>query len=79
MNDHLLIATAYNNEARIYVSYTKSLVEDSRIIHNTWPTASAALGRLLTAAAMMSFFNKDNSKLTLRIDGDGPLGWIVAE
>lgn len=79
MKDHLLISTAYNNEARIYVSYTKSLTEESRVIHNTWPTASAALGRLLTAAGMMGFLNKDNSRLTLRIDGDGPLGWVVAE
>lgn len=79
MNDHLLLATAYNNEARIYVSYTKQLTEDAKNIHSTWPTASAALGRLLTAASMMSFFNKDESSLTLRIDGDGPIGWLLAE
>ncbi len=79
MNDHILIATAYHGEARIYVSYTKDLVEQARSIHQTWPTATAALGRLLTAAAMMSFFNKDDSQLTLRIDGDGPLESVVAE
>lgn len=79
MKDHLLIATAYNDEARIYVSYTKTLVEKARKIHKTWPTATAALGRLLTAASMMSFFNKDESSLTLRIDGDGPIGWLLAE
>lgn len=79
MKDHLLISTAYNNEIRIYVSYTKDLVEEARNIHKTWPTATAAFGRLLTGAAMMGFFNKDESELTLRIDGDGPIGWLVAE
>lgn len=73
MKDKLLIATAYNSEARIYVSYTKKLAEDARITHSTWPTATIALGRLLTAGAMMSFFNKDDSSLMLKIDGDGPL------
>lgn len=79
MKDHLIIATAYNNEARIYVSYTKHLVEKARLTHNTWPTATAAFGRLLTAAGMMSFFNKDESSLTLRIDSDGPIETILAE
>ncbi len=79
MKDHLLISTAYNNEARIYVSYTKDLVEQARVIHNTWPTSTAAFGRLLTAVSMMSFFNKDESTLALRIEGDGPIGYMVAE
>lgn len=79
MKDHLLIATAYNSEARIYVSYTKALVEEARLTHSTWPTATAAFGRLLTAAGMMSFFNKDETSLTLKIDCDGPIGWILAE
>lgn len=79
MKDHLLISTAYNNEARIYVSYTKALTEKARTIHETWPTASAALGRLLTATSMMSFFNKDDSKIILRIDGDAHIGWLLAE
>ena len=79
MKDHILISTAYNNEVRIYVSYTKTLTEEARNIHQTWPTATAAFGRLLTAASMMSFFNKDESELTLRINGDGPIGWLIAE
>lgn len=72
MKDHVLIATAYNNEARIYVTYTKQLVSDAAIIHETWPTATATLGRLLTAGAMISYFNKDDSSLSIKIDGDGP-------
>ncbi len=73
MKDHILIATAYNGEARIYVSNTKTLAQDAQIIHKTWPTSTAALGRLLTAGAMMSFFNKDDSTLMIKLEGDGPL------
>ena len=38
MKDYALIATAYNNEIRIYASYTTNLVNDARKIHDTWPT-----------------------------------------
>lgn len=79
MKDKLLIATAYNNEARIYVSYTKQLSEDARITHKTWPTATVSLGRLLTATAMMSFFNKDDSSIIIKLDGDGPLKSLEAQ
>ena len=37
MNDHILIATAYDSLVRIYVAKTKNLVETSRNIHETWP------------------------------------------
>lgn len=79
MNDHVLIATAYHSEVRIYVAYTKSLVEEARNIHHTWPTASAALGRLLTAGAMMSFMYKDNTQISLKVSGDGPIGAMSVE
>lgn len=79
MQDHVLIATAYNNEVRIYVTYTKELVEEARNIHHTWPTASAALGRLLTAGAMMNFMYKDNTQISIKVLGDGPIGAMTVE
>lgn len=77
--DHVLIATAYNNEARIYVAYTKDLVEEARKIHDTYPTATAALGRLLTVGGMMSPMYKDNSFISLKIEGDGPIENMIVE
>ncbi|MFA5719673.1 MAG: Hsp33 family molecular chaperone HslO [Acholeplasmataceae bacterium] len=77
--DHVLIATAYNNEARIYVANTKDLVEEARVIHQTQPTASAALGRLLTVGGMMSPMYKDNSFIALKVEGDGPIGNMIVE
>lgn len=79
MKDYCLISTAYNGEARIYVSYSKSLVEKARTTHGTWPTASAALGRFLTVSAMMGLMLKDNESITLKIEGDGPIEYMLVE
>lgn len=79
MKDYCLISTAYNGEARIYVSYSKSLVEKSRTTHGTWPTASAALGRFLTVSAMMGLMLKDRESITLKIEGDGPIEYMLIE
>lgn len=77
MKDYLLIATAYNDEARIYICLSTNLVERSRKIHKTYKTSTAALGRLLTAGAMMSLMSDEDARLTLKIDGDGPASPIT--
>lgn len=79
MNDKCLIATAYHGQARIYVAKSTNLVEDARVIHGTWPTASAALGRFLTVSAMMGLMYKEEESITLRIEGDGPIGFMLVE
>ena len=56
-----------------------ALVERSRQIHNTWPVATAALGRLLLAASMMgNMLKEEDGSLTLRLKGGGPLGTVLA-
>lgn len=77
MKDYTLIALAYQGEARIYVALSTKLAEKSRKLHQTKPTATAAMGRFLTASAMMSLMYKDNERLTLKIDGDGPIGQMT--
>ena len=55
------------------------LVERARQIHDTWPVATAALGRLLMAASMMGDMLKaENGSVTLRVRGGGPLGTLTA-
>lgn len=62
---------------------TTALGEEARRRHGTWPTATAALGRTLTAAALLGLSFKDGAgdrpSLTLRVAGDGPIGGLVAE
>lgn len=79
MKDYALIATAYNNEIRIYASQTTNLVRKAVEIHDTWPTATAALGRFLTVSVMMGLMYKDDERITLQIKGDGPINTMLVE
>jgi molecular chaperone Hsp33 len=78
MNDYLVRATAEEGQIFALVARTSDLVEEARTLHNTSPVATAALGRVLTGAALMAASLKDGHRLTLRIEGDGPLDSIVA-
>lgn len=78
MNDYIVRATAADSQIRVFAATTAEMVETARQHHNTSPVATAALGRLLTAGAMMgSMMKNDSDVLTLQIRGDGPLGGIT--
>ena len=53
MNDYMIRATAADGQIRAFAATTKEMVETAKNAHNTSPIATAALGRLRTAAAMM--------------------------
>lgn len=79
MSDYIVKAIAAEGRIRAYAASTRMLVETARRRHNTSPTVTAALGRLLTAAAMMgSMMKSETDRLTLKISGDGPVGGLVA-
>lgn len=74
MSDYIIRATAANHQVRLFAATTKELVEEARSRHNTSPVATAALGRLLTAGAMMGAMQKgENDRLTLQIKCSGPI------
>ena len=76
--DYIVRATAAGGQIRAFAATTRELVEEARSRHGTSPVATAALGRLLTAGAMMgSMMKNDTDVLTLQINGDGPLGGIT--
>ena len=78
MSDYIVRATAADHQIRAFAVTSAELVERARSIHNTSPAATAALGRLLSAGAMMGAMMKgDNDLLTLQIKGDGPIGGIT--
>lgn len=78
MKDYIVRATAANNQVRAFAATTGELVETARKHHNTSPVATAALGRLLTGAAMMgSMMKNDTDMLTVKVRGNGPLGGIT--
>lgn len=73
MDDYMVRAIAGNAQIRAFACTTRNLVEEARKAHNTSPVMSAALGRLLTAGAMMgSMLKGEKDLLTLQIKGDGP-------
>lgn len=55
------------------------LAERAKTIHGTLPTASAALGRALSGAALLSSFLKEGQRVMIQIAGNGPLRGIIAE
>lgn len=78
MKDYIVRATAADSQIRAFAAVTKETVETARKSHNTSPAATAALGRLLTAGAMMGVMMKgEKDILTLQIKADGPINGIT--
>ena len=76
--DYIVRATAADSQIRAFAATTKETVELARQYHNTSPVATAALGRLLTAGAMMGAMMKgEKDLLTLQVKGNGPLGGLT--
>lgn len=74
MTDYIVRAAAANTQIRAFACTTREMVEIARTAHNTSPVVTAALGRLLSAGAMMgSMLKGEKDILTLQIKGDGPV------
>ncbi|WP_339075901.1 Hsp33 family molecular chaperone HslO [Bacillus velezensis] len=77
--DYLIKAIAYDGKVRAYAARTTDMVNEAQRRHDTWPTASAAIGRTMTASLMLGAMLKGEDKLTVKIEGGGPIGAIVAD
>lgn len=80
MADSLVKALAYNDEIRIYVINATEMVEEARKTHDTWSAATAALGRSMIASTLLGATLKNKQdKLTVRVQGNGPVGGIIVD
>jgi len=79
MSDYLVKALAFNDQVRAYAVKSTETVAEAQRRHYTWPTASAALGRTLSATVMLGVMLKCDQKLTVKVDGGGPIGAILAD
>ncbi|WP_203364408.1 Hsp33 family molecular chaperone HslO [Bacillus sp. REN10] len=79
MKDYLVKALAYGGQVRAYAANTTETVGEAQRKHYTWPTASAALGRTMTAGVMMGAMLKGEEKLTIKVQGGGPIGAILVD
>ena len=78
MDDYIVRASAADSQIRAFAASTRGLVEHARQIHGMSPVATAALGRLLTAGAMMgSMMKGEKDLLTLQIGCSGPIGGLT--
>ena len=77
--DYIVKALAYDGQIRAYSALTTETVQEAQTRHYTWPTASAALGRTMTATLMMGAMLKGDQRLTVTVDGQGPIGKITAD
>ena len=76
--DYIIRATAAGETVRAFAIKSTEMVAVARETHRTLPVVTAALGRLLSAGAMMgSMMKGENDKLTLQMKGDGPIGSLT--
>lgn len=80
-DSHLLRGTAAGNTLRLVGIDTTRIVEEARTRHHLSKTATAALGRTMSASALLAVVlgKQPGSRVTVRVEGGGPIGWIVAE
>ena len=77
--DKIIRATAGDGFIKMAVITARDMVQRAREIHSCSPTASAALGRTLCAASLMGeMMKEEKATLTIRINGGGPIGSVVA-
>ena len=79
MNDYLVKALAFDGTIRAYAVRSTETVAEVQRRHNIWPTATAALGRAMTATVMMGAMNKGEDKITVKIEGNGPIGPMIID
>lgn len=77
--DYLIKALGYSDKVRAYAARTTDTVSEAQRRHQTWPTASAALGRSMTAGVMLGSMLKGEDKLTIKIEGGGLIGAILVD
>lgn len=64
---------------RVYAAVTTNVAQELNTIHNCAPLAAAALGRAATGALLLAATMKDEERIIIRFEGDGPLGRVIAD
>ena len=79
MTDYLVRAIAFDGKVRAFATDTTNTVSEAQKRHNTWPVVSAALGRSMTASVILGAMLKGDDKITVKVEGNGPIGPIIID
>ncbi|MFA6595062.1 MAG: Hsp33 family molecular chaperone HslO [Bacilli bacterium] len=79
MSDLLIKCLSYSQAVRIYVANTKDIINEIGDRLNYFPSALAAMGRVLTVGAMIGSTLKGNESVTVKVEGNGPIGLIMVD
>ena len=79
MNDVIVKALAYDKSVRVYAVSTTNALNEIGTRLNYFPSALDAMGRVLSMGAMMGSMLKLEETLTLKVEGDGPIGKIIVD
>lgn len=79
MADYIVRGLAFDGTIRVMGALTTDTIGEAQRRHGTWPTASAALGRVMTGTAMLGAMLKGDDKVTVKVEGNGPAGPILAD
>jgi molecular chaperone Hsp33 len=79
MMDKMIQGTAADGTIRVFAAVTTNILREAMRRHQTSPTATAALGRVLTGTLLLGATFKDYDRLTVKIDSEGMIGGITAE
>lgn len=79
MGDYLVRGLGFNGSVRAFAVDSTQTVSEAQRRHMTWPTASAALGRTMTGGVMLGAMLKGDNKVTVKIEGGGPIGALLVD
>ncbi|MEZ0479576.1 Hsp33 family molecular chaperone HslO [Planococcus sp. SSTMD024] len=79
MADYLVRGLGFNGNVRAFAVNTTETVGEAQRRHQTWPAATAALGRLMTGGVMFGAMLKGEDRVTLKIEAGGPVGHLLVD
>lgn len=79
MSDYLLKSVCYDGQIRVFTIDATDTIAEAQRRHDTWSASSAALGRTMVGALLLGVMVKGDEKVTVKVEGNGPAGHIIAD
>ena len=76
---NILKALALEKNVRVYIMNSTDIVNETIKRHDLWPSAASVLGKTMTIASLMGAMLKGEQAITIKIDGNGPIGCVIAD